>query len=57
MRKRLLAQIRAHQKLGTAAMFEDIDSELKQRFDSKIKELGVQSHRVVGWIDIEAFWF
>ncbi len=39
MRKRLLAQIRAHQKLGTAAMFEDIDTELKHRTDSKIKEL------------------
>ena len=39
MRKRLLAQIRAHQKLGTAAMFEDVDTELKQRNDSLIKEL------------------
>lgn len=39
MRKRLLAQIRAHQKLGTAAMFEDIDTELKHRIDSMIKEL------------------
>ncbi|MDD7972913.1 IS110 family transposase [Roseinatronobacter alkalisoli] len=29
MRKRLLAQIRAHQKLGTAAMFEDLGTELK----------------------------
>jgi len=39
MRKRLLAQIRAHQKLGTAAMFEDVDTELKQRIDSLIQEL------------------
>jgi transposase len=39
MRKRLLAQIRSHQKLGTAAMFEDVDTELKQQFDSMIKEL------------------
>ena len=39
MRKRLLAEIRAHQKLGTAAMFEDVDSELKHRIDSLIKEL------------------
>jgi len=39
MRKRLLAQIRAHEKLGTAVMFEDVDSELKQRIDSLIKEL------------------
>lgn len=39
MRKPLLAQIRMHQKLGTAAMFADVDTELKQRFDSLIKEL------------------
>ena len=39
MRKRLLAQFRAHQKLGTAAMFEGLDTELKQRFDILIKEL------------------
>lgn len=39
MRKRPLAQIRAHQKLGTAAMFEDIDTELKHWIDSVIKEL------------------
>jgi transposase len=39
MRKRLLAQIRAHQKLGTAAMFEDVDTKLKQRIASLIKEL------------------
>lgn len=39
MRKRLLAQIRAHQKLGTAVMFADVDTELKQRLDSLIKEL------------------
>lgn len=37
MRKRLLAQVRAHQKLGTAALFEDIDAELKARLDSLIK--------------------
>lgn len=39
MRKRLQAQSRAHQKLGTAAIFEDIDIELKQRFDILIKEM------------------
>ncbi|MFE3839615.1 IS110 family transposase [Pseudogemmobacter sonorensis] len=39
MRKRLLAQVRAHQKLGTATMFEDVDTELKQRIDSLVKEL------------------
>lgn len=39
MRKRLLAQTRAQQKLGTAVMFEDLDTELKQRINSLIKEL------------------
>ena len=39
MRKRLLAQIRAQQKLGTAGMFEDLDTELKQRIESLIKDL------------------
>ncbi|MGR3248704.1 MAG: IS110 family transposase [Paracoccus sp. (in: a-proteobacteria)] len=39
MRRRLLAQIRAHQKLGTAAMFKHIDTEMKQRIDNLIKEL------------------
>jgi transposase len=39
LRKRLLAQIRAHQKLGTAAMFEDVDTEMQHRIDSLIKEL------------------
>ena len=39
MRKRLLAQIHAQQKMGTAEIFDDIDTELKQRFDNLIKEL------------------
>jgi len=39
MRKRLLAQIRAHQKLGTAEMFDDIDTDLKARLDMRIREL------------------
>lgn len=39
MRKRLLAQIRADQNLGIAVMFEDVDSELKHRIESLIKEL------------------
>lgn len=39
MRKRLLAQIRAHQKLGTASMFAGVDSELRERLDILIKEL------------------
>lgn len=48
MRKRLLAQIRAHQKLGTAVMFEDVDTELKQRIDSLIKELEDRITRTIG---------
>jgi transposase len=39
MRKRLLAQIRAHQKLGTAEMFADIDTELRAQLDMRIREL------------------
>lgn len=39
MRKRLLSQIRAHQKLGTAEMFDDIDTDLKARLDMRIREL------------------
>lgn len=39
MRKWLLAQIRAHQKLGSAAMSEDVDTDLRVRIDSLIKEL------------------
>lgn len=38
MGKRLLAQIRALQKLGAAAMFENVESELKQRIDGPIKK-------------------
>jgi transposase len=37
MRKRLPAQIRAHRKLGTVAMFEDVDTALKRRINSLIK--------------------
>lgn len=39
MRKRLLVQIRPHQRLGTAAMFDDIDTELQTRLDSLVKAL------------------
>lgn len=47
MRKRLLAQIRAQQKLGTAVMFEDVDTELKQRIDSLIKDLEDRINRAI----------
>lgn len=39
MRKRLLAQIRAKQKLGAAEMLDDIDTDLKARLDMRIREL------------------
>lgn len=39
MRKPLLAQIRAHQKLGTAEMFDSVDTDLKARLDGLIKAL------------------
>ncbi len=38
MRKRLLAQIPAYQKLGTVVISEDVDTEVKQRIDSLNKE-------------------
>jgi transposase len=47
MRKRLLAQIRAHQKLDTAAMFEDVGTELRGRLDILIKELEDRIARAV----------
>ena len=47
MRKRLLAQIRAHQKLGTAVMFQEMDSELKQGIDSMIKKLEDRINRAI----------
>lgn len=39
MRKRLLAQIRAHGKSGTAELFEGLDAELKDRLDRMIADL------------------
>ncbi len=41
-RKRLLVHIRAHRKLGTAAMFENIDTALKARLDSLIMGIEVR---------------
>lgn len=51
MRKRLLAQIGAHQNLGTATMFEDIDTELKQRIDSLNKDLEDRINRDIAGDD------
>lgn len=39
MRKRLLVQIKAHEKLATAEMFNDMDVELKALLDTRISEL------------------
>jgi transposase len=38
MRKRLLAQIKAHRKPGAAAMFDEIDTDLKAGPDTRIRE-------------------
>lgn len=38
-RKRLLAQVKAHEKLGTADMFADMDRDLKTLLDRQITEL------------------
>ena len=51
MRKRLLAQIRAYKKLGTAAMFEDVDTDLKHRIDSLVKELEDRIARAIAGDD------
>jgi transposase len=48
MRKRPLAQIRARQKLGTAAMFEDVDAALKQRIENLIKGLEDRTAQAIG---------
>ncbi|PTT94306.1 IS110 family transposase, partial [Pseudomonas sp. HMWF031] len=48
MRKRLLAQIRAHRKSGTAELFEDIDVELKERLDVVIAELESRISELLG---------
>lgn len=42
MRKRLLAQIKAHGKLGSADMFDAMDTELKDLLDGQIAELEVR---------------
>ena len=48
MRKRLLAQIRAHRKSATAELFEDIDVELKERLDVAITELESRISELLG---------
>jgi len=51
LRKRLLAQIQAHRRLGTAALFEDLDSDLKALFDTRIKDLEERIGRSVSCDD------
>lgn len=46
-RKRLLAQIKAHGKLGSAEMFKAMDSELKDLLDRQITELEVQIEEII----------
>lgn len=46
-RKRLLAQITAHQKLGSANMFEAMDTELRTLLDRRIAELETQIEHII----------
>lgn len=46
-RKRLLAQIKAHGKLGSAEMFEVMDCELKDLLDQQIAELEAQLETII----------
>jgi transposase len=46
-RKRLLAQIKAHGKLGSADMFETMDTALKDLLDCQIAELERQIEKIV----------
>ncbi len=46
-RKRLLAQIKAHQKLGSAEMFETMDAKLKDLLDHQIAEIVAQIEQII----------
>jgi transposase len=46
-RKRLLAQIKAHGKLGTSHLFEDMDEELRDLLNQQIDDLERQIERTV----------
>jgi len=46
-RKRLLAQIKAHGKLGSADMFETMDAELKDLLDRQIAELEARIEQTI----------
>lgn len=47
MRKRLLAQIKAHGKLGSVDLFEAMDGELKDLLDRQVAELEAQIKRII----------
>ncbi|TMV09188.1 IS110 family transposase [Ruegeria sediminis] len=51
-RKRLLAQIKAHGKLGTADLFDDMNDALKTLLDGQIAELEMRMDRVIA-ADVE----
>lgn len=46
-RKRILAQIKAHGKLGTAEMFEAMDDKLKNLLDHQITELEARIEQII----------
>lgn len=46
-RKRLLAQIKAHRKLGASEVFADMDADLKDLLDRQISELEAQIERII----------
>lgn len=46
-RKRLLAQIKAHGKLGSADLFETMDGQLKSLLDHQVAELEMQIEQVI----------
>lgn len=46
-RKRLLAQIKAHEKLGSAGMFETMDTELKELLDHQIAQLEARIEQTI----------
>ncbi len=53
-RKRFLAQIKAHEKLGTADAFADIDSALKVLLDRQIAEVEQRIEAIVAHDDVIA---
>ncbi|WP_226941874.1 transposase [Pseudooceanicola spongiae] len=54
MRKRQLAQMRAHQKPGAAEMFDSIDTELKARLDCRIKAMEDRIGAAISFDDLRA---